>query len=69
MIANGQALGCGLVTFSLLLAGCGFESSHAKGEPTLAATANDYAGPYVRSEAATTADVEGPLEILPDLGS
>lgn len=63
------ALGCGAAALSLFIAGCGVESSHAKLAPLSApadmeaARSQDW-----RGAPATEADVEAPLEILPDLG-
>ena len=68
MIANSQAIGSSVVTFALLLAGCGFDASPAKQDAVLAPAPGDNARLQGGSERATAADVEGPLEILPDLG-
>lgn len=63
------ALGCGLAALSLLVAGCGLESSEAKLAPVSAPADMDTPRSHNwRGAPATEADVEGPLEILPDLG-
>jgi hypothetical protein len=67
--ANRQATGSMIAACALLLGGCGFEVRDAQ-RPAIAAPAPTVSPRAAAlGTAATEADVERPLEILPDLGS
>jgi hypothetical protein len=69
MMINRQAAGSMIAACALLLGGCGFEVRDAQ-RPAIDAPAPTLSPRAVAlGAAATEADVEGPLEILPDLGS
>jgi hypothetical protein len=69
MTINLQTTGSVIAACALLLGGCRFEVGNAQ-RPAIAAPAPSLSARAVApGTAATEADVEGPLEILPDLGS